>query len=101
MATVVDTLLDYTSGKKTLEETQDALKDIGSSLYINVGGKPGNALLDCGVGSLEPIMVVNGKLENPTGVPHQDFVYYGTTVYQIDDDQVTLIPADICKDCMI
>ena len=35
MKTIEEIILDYTKGEKDLEETNDALKEAGSNLYLN------------------------------------------------------------------
>ena len=75
---------------KGLEETNTALREAGSRLFVKPGHKVGNALLDIGVGSPEFVVVEDGKLTNGAGVPHQDYVYYAGKTYQLEDDGVTL-----------
>lgn len=87
----VEILSKFTNGEATLEETNAALKESGSSLTVNRDGRMGNALLDCGVGSLEFTMVEDGKLVYACAVPHQDEVYYKGQLWHVDDDQKTLI----------
>lgn len=77
-------ILKYTAGEATLEETNAALKEAGSGLYLDpqknilteedkrattIGYYPDQAngwgLLDTGTGSLDKIHVVNGKTKYP------------------------------------
>lgn len=88
---IVEILNKFTNGEASLEETNAALKEAGSSLVVNRDGRMGNALLDCGVGSLEFTMVENGKLVYVCATPHQDEVYYKGKIWHVDDDQKTLI----------
>lgn len=89
--TIVEILNKFTNGETTLDQTNADLKKAGSSLVVNRDGRMGNALLDCGVGSLEFTMVEDGKLVYACAVPHQDEVYYKGELWRVDDDQRTLI----------
>lgn len=91
--TVLEILRDYGAGKLTVEEANQKLKDAGSNVYLNPN-KPGNAMLDTGTGSLDPVTVVDGKLTHPAGIPRQDEVIYEGKVWWLDDDQMTLIPKE-------
>lgn len=81
---VTEIILKYTAGEATLEETNAALKEAGSSLQLDpmknvlteedkrattIGYYPDQAngwgLLDTGTGSLDKIQVVNGKTKYP------------------------------------
>ena len=91
--TVLEILRDYGAGKLTVEEANQKLKDAGSNVYLNPN-KSGNAMLDTGTGSLDPVTVVDGKLTHPAGMPRQDEVIYDGKVWWLDDDQMTLIPKE-------
>ena len=81
---VTEIILKYTAGEATMEETNAALKEAGSGLYLDpmknvlteedkrattIGYYPDQAngwgLLDTGTGSLDKIQVVNGKTKYP------------------------------------
>lgn len=102
------TLLDYTKGEKTLEETNKALKDMGSNIYLNparnlfsaqelmetrVGDTPdeanGYGLLDHGVGSMEKVHVVDGKTPDVNMGEETAFVYIGGECYRLRGDTLT------------
>lgn len=102
------TLLDYTKGEKTLEETNKALKDMGSNIYLNparnlfsaqelmetrVGETPdeanGYGLLDHGVGSMEKVHVVDGKTPDVNMGEETAFVYIGGECYRLRGDTLT------------
>lgn len=84
MKNVTEIILKYTAGEATLEETNAALKEAGSGLYLDpmknvlteedkrattIGYYPDQAngwgLLDTGTCSLDKIQVVNGKTKYP------------------------------------
>ena len=80
---------------KTFAEINKDLEAAGSNVRLNAN-KTGNALLDTGTGSLEPVTVVDGKLTNGDGgIPRQDEVVYENKVWWLDDDRVTLIPKQV------
>ena len=91
MKTVEEILLDYTSGKTDLPETNTALKEAGSGLTLNpgrnviteeelrattVGHYPdqanGYGLLDSGTGSMEKVHVTNGVLDHAVNTVFPD-----------------------------
>lgn len=77
---------------KTFAEINKDLEAAGSNVRLNAN-KTGNALLDTGTGSLDPVTVVDGKLTNGVGgIPRQDEVIYDNKVWWLDDDRITLIP---------
>lgn len=84
MKNSTEIILKYTAGEATLEETNAALKEVGSGLQLDpnknilteadkrtttIGYYPDQAngwgLLDTGTGSLDKIQVVDGKTEYP------------------------------------
>ena len=84
MKNPTEIILKYTAGEATLEETNAALKEAGSGLYLDpqknilteedkrattIGYYPDQAngwgLLDTGTGSLDKVQVVNGKTKYP------------------------------------
>ena len=92
------TLLDYTNGEKTLEETNEALKEMGSNLTMNparnrfsaqelmethVGETPDEAngwgIMDHGVGCLEKVHVVDGRTVDVNMGDEIAFVYMAGT----------------------
>lgn len=75
---------------KSYEEINKELKEAGSNLVLS-DEKHGNAIIEIGVGSPEPVTVKNGKLTEPVGVPYQDIVYYNGKAYYLDNDKVTLV----------
>lgn len=91
MAKMNEILSAYINGSKSVDETNAALAAAGSKLTIQCGKKPGNALLDVGVGSPEPCTVQNGKLVNAAGTPHTDQVFYQGEWHVVGDDGVTLV----------
>ncbi len=69
---ITETILKYTSGEKTLEETNDALKEAGAGFHLDpkknwlspdeiVNGTAG--LLDTGTGTLDKVQIVDGELK--------------------------------------
>jgi len=83
MKSVTEILGKYTAGEASLEDTNAALKEAGSGLYLNpqknvlteedkrattIGYYPdqanGYGLLDTGTGSLDKVLVKDGKLVN-------------------------------------
>lgn len=80
---------------KTFAEINEALEAAGSNVRLNAN-RTGNALLDTGTGSLDPVTVVDGKLTNGDGgIPRQDEVIYDNKVWWLDDDGVSLIPKEV------
>ena len=80
---------------KTFAEINKDLEAAGSSVRLNAN-KTGNALLDTGTGTLDPVTVVDGKLTNGDGgIPRQDEVIYDNKVWWLSDDRITLIPKEV------
>ena len=96
------TLLDYTKGEKTLEETNEALKEMGSSLQLDpsrnmftaqelmetrVGDTPDEAngwgVMDHGVGSMEKVQIVDGKCVSCDMGEEIAYVYIGGRKYRL------------------
>ena len=96
------TLLDYTKGEKTLEETNEALKEMGSSLQrdpsrnmltaqelmeTRVGDTPDEAngwgIMDHGIGSMEKVQVVDGKCVSCDMGEEIAYVYIGGRKYRL------------------
>ena len=105
MKTIEEIILDYTKGEKDLEETNDALKEAGSNLYLNpdrnklteeekrattVGYYPdqanGYGLMDHGVGCLEKVHVVNGKTVDVNMGAETAYVYIAGHKYELKGD---------------
>ena len=111
---VTSILRKYTNGEATAEETNEALKEAGSSLYIDpmenvlteeemrmttVGYYPeqanGYGMLDTGTGYRNKARVVNGKFDHilneimPDGKPNcrVDFIILGRT-YAVHGDKL-------------
>ena len=99
------TLLDYTKGEKTLEETNEALKEMGSNLTLNparnlfsaqelmethVGETPDEAngwgIMDHGVGCLEKVHVVDGRTVAVNMGDEIAFVYMAGKRYRLRGD---------------
>lgn len=100
----------YTSGEKTLEETNEALKEIGAGFHIDPDKnviQPEEeecfGLLDTGTGTLDMVKVIedeNGlRLEEPVFNP-ESFkdctlpvanVQYCYVWYKVADDGITLV----------
>lgn len=102
------TLLDYTKGEKTLEETNEALKEMGSNLTLNparnlfsaqelmetrVGETPDEAngwgILDHGVGCMEKVRVVGGRTVDVDMGQETAFVYMAGRRYRLRGDVLT------------
>lgn len=83
-------ILDGVKNGKTYDEINKELEEAGSTVRLNAN-KKGNAFLDTGTGSLDPVIVENGKVTNGGGIPRQDEVIYDGKVWWLDDDGVTLI----------
>ena len=71
MDKITKILLDYTSGKTPLGETNRALEDAGSDIRLNPAKNlftpeeaEGYGLLDTGTGSMEKVHVTAGVLDN-------------------------------------
>ena len=105
MKTIEEIILDYTKGEKDLTETNDALKEAGSNLYLNpdrnklteeekrattVGYYPNQAngygLMDHGVGCLEKVHVVNGKTVDVNMGAETAYVYIAGKKYELKGD---------------
>lgn len=105
MKTIEETILDYTSGKTGLPETNEALKEAGSGLYLNpdrnklteeekrattIGYYPdqanGYGLMDHGVGAFEKVHVVNGKTVDVNMGAETAYVYIAVKKYELKGD---------------
>lgn len=105
MKTIEETILDYTSGKTGLPETNEALKEAGSDLYLNpdrnklteeekrattIGYYPdqanGYGLMDHGVGAFEKVHVVNGKTVDVNMGAETAYVYIAGKKYELKGD---------------
>ena len=105
MKTIEEIILDYTKGEKDLEETNAALKEAESDLYLNpdrnklteeemrsttVGYYPDQAngwgLMDHGVGGFEKVHVVDGKTVNVNMGEEFALVYIAGKKYELKGD---------------
>ena len=108
MKTIEEIILDYTKGEKDLTETNEALKEAGSDLYLNpdrnklteeekrsttVGYYPdqatGYGLMDHGVGCLEKVHVVNGRTVDVDMGQETAYVYIAGRKYRLRGDVLT------------
>ena len=108
MKTIEEIILDYTKGEKDLTETNKALKEVGSNLFLNpdrnklteeekrsttVGYYPNQAngygLMDHGVGCLEKVHVVNGKTVDVNMGAETAYVYIAGRKYRLRGDVLT------------
>ena len=108
MKTLEELLFDYTRGDKTLEETNQALKELGSTLRLDpsrnlfsaqelmetrVGETPDEAngwgILDHGVGCLEKVHVVDGRTVDVNMGEEIAFVYMADKRYRLRGDVLT------------
>ena len=108
MKTIEEIILDYTKGEKDLTETNEALKEAGSDLYLNpdrnklteeekrsttVGYYPdqanGYGLMDHGVGCLEKVHVVDGRTVDVDMGQETAYVYIGGRRYRLRGDVLT------------
>ena len=88
-------ILDGMKNGKTYDEINKDLEAAGSSVRLNAN-RTGNAMLDTGTGTLDPVTVVDGKLTNGDGgIPRQDEVIYDGKVWWLDGDGVSLIPKEV------
>ena len=87
-------ILDGLKDGKTYDEINKELEEAGSTVRLNAN-KKGNAFLDTGTGSLDPVIVENGKVTNGGGIPRQDEVIFAGKTWWLDDDRVTLIPKEV------
>ena len=97
---------DYTAGKKTLEETNEALKEMGCGLYLDparnlfsaqelmgttLGDEPpatvnGWGLMDHGVGCMEKVHVVDGRTVDVDMGEETAFVFITGRRYRLRGD---------------
>ena len=108
MKTIEEIILDYTKGEKDLTETNEALKEAGSNIYLNpdrnklteeekrsttVGYYPNQAngygLMDHGVGCLEKVHVVDGRTVDVDMGQEIAFVYLAGKRYRLRGDVLT------------
>ena len=108
MKTIEEIILGYTKGEKDLTETNEALKEAGSDLYLDpdrnklteeekhsttVGYYPdqanGYGLMDHGVGCLEKVHVVNGKTVDVNMGAETAYVYIAGRKYRLRGDVLT------------
>ena len=105
MKTIEEIILDYTKGEKDLEETNAALKEAESDLYLNpdrnklteeekrattVGYYPdqanGYGLMDHGVGDMEKVHIVNGRCVSCDMGEEIAYVYIAGKKYRLKGD---------------
>ena len=108
MKTIEEIILDYTKGEKDLTETNEALKEAGSNIFLNpdrnklteeekrattVGYYPdqanGYGLMDHGVGCLEKVHVVNGRTVDVDMGQETAYVYIAGRMYRLRGDVLT------------
>lgn len=80
-------LFKWGKGQLTTEEANKQLA--GTGLAINPN-KTGNAMVDSGIGSMDPVNVVDGKIVGGSA-PQCDIYYNGKIWHNVGDDP-TLIP---------
>ena len=108
MKTIEEIILDYTKGEKDLTETNQALKELGSTLRLDpsrnlfsaqelmetrVGETPDEAngwgILDHGVGCMEKVRVVGGRTVDVDMGQETAFVYMAGRRYRLRGDVLT------------
>ena len=108
MKTIEEIILDYTKGEKELEETNEALKEAGSNIFLNpdrnklteeekrattIGYYPdmanGYGLMDHGVGDMEKVHVVNGRTVDVDMGQETAYVYIAGRKYRLRGDVLT------------
>lgn len=108
MKTVEEVLRKYTLGEASKDETNDALKELGSPLNLDpdrnvitpeelaetrVGMTPDKAngfgLMDHGVGCLEKVHVVDGRTVDVDMGQEAAYVYMAGKVYRLRGDALT------------
>ena len=108
MKTLEELLFDYTRGDKTLEETNQALKELGSTLRLDpsrnlfsaqelmetrVGETPDEAngwgLMDHGVGCMEKVRGVDGRTVDVDMGEEVAFVYMAGRRYRLRGNVLT------------
>lgn len=108
MKNLEEILHDYTRGDKPLDETNQALKELGSPLNLDpdrnvitpeelaetrVGMTPDEAngwgLMDHGVGCLEKVHVVNGRTVDVDMGQETAYVYIAGRKYRLRGDVLT------------
>ena len=105
MKTIEEILLDYTRGEKDLPETNEALREAGSSLILNTGRNEiteeekrsttvgyypdqanGWGLMDHGGGSMEKVHVVDGRTPDVNMGEETAYVYIAGRKYRLRGD---------------
>ena len=106
MKNLEEILHDYTRGDKPLDETNQALKDLGCGLQLDptrnlfselletrAGETPDEAngwgLMDHGVGCLEKVHVVNGRTVDVDMGQETAYVYIAGRKYRLRGDVLT------------
>ena len=106
--TLQDVLGEYTKGEKTLEETNEALRELGSALALDparnlfsaqelmetrVGETPDEAdgwgIMDHGVGCMETVRVAGGRTVGCDMGQEIAYVYIGGRRYRLRGDVLT------------
>lgn len=92
---IKEIIRDYTNGKKTLEETNAALKAEGGGFYLDVEKnviKPGEegrfGLLDTGTGYLDKVEIREGKLVNSNVGNMYALCCFQGKWYRVEGDQL-------------
>lgn len=108
MKTMEEVLRKYTLGEASKDETNDALKELGSPLRLDpdrnvitpeelmetrVGETPAEAngwgIMDHGVGCLEKVHIVDGKCVSCDMGEEAAYVYIGGRKYRLRGDALT------------
>ena len=98
MSKINEIMTNYTSGKKSLEDTNFALKGAGAGfcldpMHNNLTAEKidaGYGLLDTGTGSLDMVQIKGGKLVDTNVGGMYALVWIKNNVYHVAKDGVTL-----------
>lgn len=105
---ITDIIIKYSTGEKTLEETNTALKEAGATFHIDpirnlltpeelastrIGKTPeetnGWGLLDTGTGTYDKIQIVNGHLIDCDMGGSYALVIIGGKLYKVEGNALT------------
>lgn len=105
---ITDIITKYTTGEKTLEETNAALKEAGATFHIDparnlftpeelastrIGETPEEAngwgLLDTGTGTYDKVQIADGHLVNCDMGESYALVIIGGKLYKVEGDTLT------------
>ena len=92
---VTEILRKYTTGEYDANQTNEALKEAGSDLYVNPGKnvilpdeRTTHGLLDTGTGSLDKVEIKDGHMVNCDCGEMPAFCYFNGKTYKVNGTEL-------------